>query len=112
MNNEKTFEERLVQEIQNSVLSSIKNQDLIMPSYESRRKLPQHYLDDLWASIDWDNVIKTVKPEMEKRICNAIVGNMESEIKTDIKKLMSIEGVREKLRIEIYPKLMSVLNDT
>lgn len=106
-----TFEEDLIQRLKNNVLNHVSKVDLIQPNYgHDRKPLPKEFLDKVWAEINWNEVIETVRPEIQKRICNAIVGNMETEIKTDIKSLLSVSGVREKLRIEVYPKLMKVLD--
>jgi len=108
---EKTFEETLIQSVQNRILQEISKTDFTKLDYNQRKSLPDNVLSKIWADVDWEEVINRVKPEMERRICNAIVGNMETELKTDIKKLLAVDGVREKLRIEIYPKLMAVLNE-
>lgn len=106
-----TFEEKITQEIQNSVIKEIKEKSFLNLQYSQKQVLPDYVLDDLWKAINWREVIEEIRPEIQKRICNTIIGTMETEIKTDIKKLLSVAGVREKLRMEVYPKLMEVLNE-
>lgn len=107
------FEEQLANAVKSKMLSEISQTNLLQGGipYEQRKQIPGAVVADLWDSINWSEVIETVRPEIQRRICNAIVGAMETETKTDIKKLLSVEGVRERLRIEIYPKLMQVLDD-
>jgi len=106
-----TFEEQILQAMQQKVLKEIKETAFTKLDYGQRTTLPQGLLDELWSSINWDEVVKQVRPEIQTRICNAIIGAMETETKTDIKKLLYVDGVRQKLRMEVYPKLMQVLDD-
>jgi len=103
------FAEKIMNDVQRTILKQIVNTDFIKPDYESRQPLPKGFISQVWEQVDWDNVLKIIKPEMEKRICNSIIGAMDAETKTDIKKLLSVDGVRQKLRMEVYPKLMQVL---
>ena len=105
-----TFEEQIAQEIRNSVLKTIQKTSLVNLSYDRLKVLPDHVIEDLWETINWVEVIESIRPEIQKRICNTIIGSMETEIKNDVKKLLSVSGVREKLRLEVYPKLMSVIS--
>jgi len=79
--------------------------------YSNLQIIPKEFIANVWSEVNWTEVLEELRPEIQRRICNAIIGNMETEIKTDVKSLMSVAGVREKLRIEVYPKLMAVLND-
>ncbi len=108
---ELSFEDKLIQVMQNSMLNYVKNENFLKVDYGNRVTLPKEFIEQAWNSIDWNSVMDDAKVEMQKRICNAIIGNMETEIKTDVKNLLSVAGVREKLRIEIYPKLMQILDN-
>ena len=106
-----TFEEELSLLIKDKFKSEIRKIEFTRLDYNSRKVIPDEFINKLWMQIDWDEVIQQVKPEMEKRICNSIIGAMETEIKTDVKKVMCIDGVRQKLRVEIYPRLMKILDE-
>lgn len=106
-----TFEEQLQKAIQSRILAEVKTTAFTRLEYNQRHKVPDDILSRVWASIDWEAVMIELRPQLQTRICNAIIGNMETELKTDIKKLLAIQGVRERLRIEVYPKLMHVLED-
>jgi len=104
------FEKEIQQAIQRKILGDIKKAAIIEPvPYKDRRHLPKDVIDKIWEAVDWDAVIAEIMPKMQTRICNAILGNMEAEVKTDIKKLMGVEGVREKIRMHVYPEIMRVL---
>lgn len=110
MDQELTFEEQIAEELRRAIIKEIKTTSFVRLQYEQKKMLPNHVLEDLWATINWVEVIEQIRPAVQTRICNTIVGAMETEIKTDVKKLLAVSGVREKLRIEVYPKLMEVLN--
>lgn len=105
------FEDKLISDIKTRIIHEIAKTDFIKIDYGQKKTLPNEFLNKAWASVDWDTVLLQVKENMETRICNAIIGNMDTEIKTDIKSLLSVDGVRQKLRIEVYPHLMKVLNE-
>jgi len=105
------FSDKLMNDVQHAILSQVKNAEYVQIQHSDRRPLPPTFLEDLWAQVDWQAVLDEVKPKMHIRICNSIIGAMEQEVKTDVKKLLSISGVRQKLRVEVYPKLMEVLEE-
>ena len=106
-----TFEEELIQTVQTSVLREVQKASFLNIPYNDRKVIPKEVLENLWESVNWDEVIEQLRTEMQKRICNAIIGSMEKEIKTDVKNILSIDGIRQKLRVNVYPELMKVLND-
>ena len=105
------FESDLMQSVRNRVIAEISKTDFIKNDFSNQRVLPREFINKVWDAVDWDTVVSNVKDNLETRICNSIVASMETEIKTDIKSLLSVDGVRQKLRIEVYPKLMKVLNE-
>ena len=105
-----TFEQQLLEDIKRKIINEINTTDILRISYNDKFPLPDAFVEKAWRSLDWDNIISMVKEKMETRICNAIIGGMETEIKTDIKKIMSVDGVRQKLRMNVYPELMKVLS--
>lgn len=106
-----SFEEEMVEEIQKVILREIKENSFLKLRYEDRKVLPDGVLEKLWDAVNWEEVIEQIRPEVQKRICNTIVGAMEAEIKTDVKKLLSVDGVRQKLRMQVYPKMMQIFNE-
>lgn len=105
------FEEQMLQTIQQKLLKEIKETSFTKLDYNQRFAIPQGMLDKLWKSVNWDEVIEQIRPQIQTRICNTVVGAMESEIKTDVKKLLSVDGVRQKLRMEVYPKMMEIFEE-
>lgn len=108
---EMSFEDQLIQITKNKIKDELRKCDFTRIDHQSRKAIPLAMIEKAWAQVDWDEVIRDVRENMQTRICNAIVGAMEAEIKTDVKALMSIAGVREKLRVNVYPVLMATLNE-
>jgi hypothetical protein len=110
-NNETSFEDQLIQIVKNKIKEELKKGEYTRVDYQQRKVVPLSLIEKAWALVNWDEVLVSVREDMQVRICNAMVGAMEAEIKTDVKALMSISGVREKLRVNVYPSLMATLNN-
>ena len=108
---EKPFEEQLLDLIKLKIVREINTTDILKVSYAEKFSVPDLFIEKAWKSLNWDKIISLAKEKMETRICNAIIGGMETEIKTDVKKLMSVDGVRQKLRMNVYPELMKALEN-
>ena len=111
MSEETSFEDQMIRALKRNVIKELNKTPVVSVSYKDRREVPSNVLDKVWNSIDWDEVIETIKPEIHRRVCNSIIGSMETELKTDMKKVLGVEGVRQRLRMEIYPKLMAILSE-
>ena len=107
---ELSFEEQIARNIRSSVLKEVQNTAFLRLQYEQKKVLPDGLLDKLWDSVNWGEVIEQIRPAIQTRICNTVIGAMETEVKSDVKKLLSVAGVREKLRMTVYPELMKVLD--
>lgn len=105
-----TFEEELIETIKRKVINDVSQEKFTDLSYNQRIPLPDELITKIWDSIKWDDVIDVIRPEIQTRVCNAILGAMGTEIKTDVKKILSIDGVRQRLRAEVYPKIISILD--
>lgn len=106
-----TFDEQVMQTIKNNILRQLSKEIVVKVDYQQRQAIPKEFIEKVWADVDWSAVIAQIKPEVQNRICNAIVGNMETEIKTDVKSILSVDGVRQKLRMQVYPQIVAILND-
>ena len=105
-----SFEDDITQAIKSKIISDIHKIAFTKIDYKSQQTIPAEFINSVWADVDWTAVLIEIKQGIQTRICNSVIANMETEMKTDIKKLLSIDGVRQKLRVEIYPKLMQVLD--
>ncbi len=108
---EQSFEEQVSISIKNKIIKEIQNSELLSMSYGERKPVPKQIIEDIWQSVNWVEVIEEIRPKIQLRICNAIIGSMETEIKSDVKKILSIDGVRQKLRVQVYPKIIKILDE-
>jgi flagellar biosynthesis component FlhA len=92
-----------------SLVRTVTNMELVKRNYQDIPSIPSSLVQKVWDSMDWDQIVKEVKDGVQDRLCKTIIEAMAEEAKTDIKKVLSVAGVREKLRMEVYPKLMKVL---
>ncbi len=98
---EETILSRIIKDISETRMLSHKAVNL---------NLPDDLVDKVYSTINWDEVINSCIGDIQNRICDVIVQSMITEIKTDTKAVLQIRGVREKLRVEAYPKIMEALN--
>lgn len=105
------FEKDINNAVRSAILSQIKQTRFLEYNYHNAKSLPSDVINKVWANINWDSIIKEVAEELNNRLAQNIVQSMLTEVKTDTKKLLSVEGVRERLRMEAYPKIMEVLKD-
>jgi len=106
---QRTFEEQLQQRLQGTILKQIRECRYINSHYSQKKELPSSVVEKVWNAIDWDEVIDSVRKEIQDRVCQTIVQNMLTEVKTDVKAVLSVEGMRQKIRMEAYPSIKKAI---
>ena len=96
--NNMTFEERVTQELQTSLLKSIRDNDLVAPSYNQRLKIPQEVVEDCWNMVDIGKVKEQIAELIESQLAERIVNSIAAELATDIKQILSVKERREAIR--------------
>lgn len=96
--NNMTFEERVTQELQTSLLKSIRDNDLVTPSYNQRLKIPQEVVEDCWNMVDIGKVKEQIAELIESQLAERIVNSIAAELATDIKQILSVKERREAIR--------------
>lgn len=94
-----SFEEDIIRAVKQSVARKFSEADSIDIDCDQKQTLPPGFLEKAWESIDWDIVLKTIKPALQKKICDAIVDDLEAGVKS----LLSVDGIKEKSHIIVYP---------
>ena len=105
------FEKEIQDKIRLKILNEIGKHDYTKIDYYDKKQIPKEVIEKIWQSVNWDEVIEEIRPHIQKRISNSIIGAMETELKTDIKKLLAVEGVREKIKLRVYPEIMKILDE-
>lgn len=105
-----TFEQQVTDQVQKRILASIKEINFLDRWKQEQLQIPPDVIQKAWNNINWVEVVDYVKGELQNKVCQTIVQNMMEETKTDVKHLLSVEGVRQKIRMEAYPKIKEVLD--
>lgn len=108
MNN---FEEKLINQVQNTILNQISECRLIEYHHKRKKSIPDNIIEKAWDSIDWDMVVSEVTKGLEEKMIQTILQSMLTETKNDVKKILSVQGMREKLRMEAYPKIKQIIEN-
>jgi len=104
-----TFEEQLTERIQQAMLKQVS--DIRLVDYSAcRMQVPEDLIQRAWDTIDWDDTLDTIKDRLQESICSVVVNSMLTEMKTDTKKILAIEGVRQNIKETVYPRLMRALD--
>jgi len=104
-----TFEEEMIQRVQNALLEQIRSCRFIEHHHIDRKSVPQDIVQKAWDGLDWEGILQEVSEQLNKQVVSLIVNNMITETKTDVKKLLAVQEVREQLRLKAYPKILEVL---
>lgn len=95
---EMTFEQKLAQEIQNSVLKKVRDGNLLDVDWQNRVKIPADKIRQVYANVNWDHVLDSVKSQIEAMIAEKIIHSLATELATDVKQIMCNKELREDLR--------------
>lgn len=104
------FEDQIQKKVQETILKQIADCRYVDYHHSNKRQIPSKILENAWNSIDWKEVTEFVSKELQNKVCQTIVQNMLTETKTDVKAILSVQGMREKLRMEAYPSIMKTLS--
>lgn len=108
---ESSFEDQLAEAVRKRVLAQIAEAKFVEPYRQRTNKIPDEIVERVWDNVDWDEVVKTVSKNLTERVAATITQAMLTEAKTDAKAVLSIEGVRAKLRATAYPKVIEAIGD-
>jgi len=103
------FEEQIQKQVQETILKQIGECRLVDYHHSNKKQIPSKILEEAWSNINWKDVITYVTKELQDKVAQTIVQNMLTEVKTDVKSILSVEGVRQKIRMEAYPIIKEVI---
>jgi hypothetical protein len=90
-------EKRIIDALENSVISAIQKGDVFKFGYDSRIDLSDQ-LKEAYKKIDYNKVMANITRLLEEEIARKVVDKVVTEMGTDIKKLMENATVREDFR--------------
>lgn len=106
------FEKETLEVIKKAFLKQIGDCRFVEYHHPQKKSIPQDIIERIWNEIDWNEVVKTVSSTLKDSIAAALVNEMLTAAKTDAKKVLSIEGVRAKLRATAYPKVLEAIENS
>jgi NCAIR mutase (PurE)-related protein len=104
-----TFEEQIQQKVQETILKQIADCRYVDYHHSQKKGVPSDVVNKAWNAINWDEVVDYVRKEIQDKVCQTIVQNMLTEVKTDVKAILSVEGMRQKIRMEAYPSIKKAI---
>ena len=103
------FEEQIQNQVQKTILKQIGECRLVDYHHSNKKQIPSKILEEAWSNINWEDIITYVTKELQDKVAQTIVQNMLTEVKTDVKSILSVEGMRQKIRMEAYPVIKKVI---
>lgn len=100
-----TFDEKVQQAVQHTVIDFIRKGDWMKLDYNARVNVDTAWLREMHARVSMDSVMKLVKSQVEQRIADGIINAMTTEIATDVKSIMCNKELREDLRATLRAKI-------
>ena len=92
------FDQQVKAAAEKAVLQFIDSGGWLLPSYESRLKIPAEWIADCWRLVDADRLKQQIAHRLESELADRMVNHMAAELATDIKQILSVRERREMLR--------------
>lgn len=96
--NELPFDQQLVEQIKQNMMTTLSKLDFIMPDYNNRVKVPAGFYQKAWDMVDHEQVLKNLAVRIEQELADRIMNHLASEMATDIKQLLGDKDRREVIR--------------
>jgi hypothetical protein len=92
------FDQQVKAAAEKAVLKFIGDGGWLLPSYESRLKVPAEWIAECWRMVDSAKLKAQIAARLESELADRIVNHMAAELATDIKQILSVKERREMLR--------------
>lgn len=107
MSNEQTFEEAIVAAARHSIIKMFTDGAMIAPDYANRLKIPADLVQRAYNLIDYDEVMSRLRPHINELVAERIAAALAQELTNDVKKILSHEPTRLRLRLAVMNVLES-----
>jgi len=91
------FETAVLNAAKSSVVKLFE-QGLLMPDYANRVKIPPALVEQVYQLIDWNSVLEILRPKINELVAVKITHAMSEELTGDVKRVLSHEPTRLRLR--------------
>lgn len=99
------FEKTIMEAAQRSVVKMFNEGNLVMPDYANRVKIPPEFVSQVYALIDWQAVLESLRPKINEFVATKITHAMTEELGNDVKRILSHEPTRLRLRMVVASEL-------
>lgn len=101
MSNEQTFEQELIAAARRSLVKLFTDGSMVTPDYANRLKVPADLVQRVYSLIDYDEVMKHLRPKINELVADRIAAALSQELTNDVKKVLSHEPTRLRLRLAV-----------
>lgn len=105
-----TFEERLINNIENVILNEINKGSFISVGYGHKYTVPDSLIQECYQKVDTDKVKALITEKIEELIAKTVVNSLTTELTNDVKKLMSTKNIREDLQYYLRQQMEKGFN--
>jgi hypothetical protein len=105
----KMDENRIMQAIEDSIISTIRKGEIFQLSYNERIDL-MPYAKIIFGKLDMKRIEALVIAQMEEVVAEKVVNKFVTEMGTDMKKLFENATIREDIRFHMRKNIEEMLN--
>lgn len=102
-----TFEQEISLAARRSIVKAINSGEWLKPDYQQRVSWPAALAQKAYASIDYDEVMRHLKPKINEMVADRIAAALSQELTNDVKRVLSHEPTRLRLRLAVMNALGS-----
>lgn len=100
-NTDETFGRDLLEAAKRSLVKSFADGTFILPDYANRMKIPSDLTAKVYGLINYDEVIAILRPKINELVADRIAAALSQELTNDVKKVLSHEPTRLRLRTAV-----------
>jgi hypothetical protein len=103
--NEDSFAQAIMNAARRSIVKMFNEGSFIMPDYANRLKVPSDLVNRVYGLIDYETVIEILRPKINEMVADRIAAALSQELTGDVKKVLSHEPTRMRLRFAVLSAL-------
>lgn len=104
------FEREIVAAAKASIIKLFRDGGVVAPDYANRVKVPADLANRVYALIDYEQVLTELRPMINQMVADTIVASIASELKVDVKKALSHEPTRLRLRAVVSQEMDALVH--
>lgn len=100
-----TLEQEILRAARRSIVKLFADGSFVMPDYSNRLQVPANLVQRVYGLIDYDAVIEALRPKINELVADRIAAALSQELTGDVKKVLSHEPTRLRLRLAVMNEL-------